>query len=148
MENAINIAYLAGLFDGEGCVVYKQYRVKKGSLKWHINLEIAMTEIEPLHWFYNIVKVGTIHYKKNQGYKTWHYENDGFQNRQKRVLVFMTYLNNVEDGGTEFHFQNTTTPAKKGLTLIWPAYFTHTHRGQISKTKEKYIITGWYSNEN
>ncbi len=88
------------------------------------------------------------YYKKNQGYKTWHYENDGFQNRQKRVLVFMTYLNNVEDGGTEFHFQNTTTPAKKGLTLIWPAYFTHTHRGQISKTKEKYIITGWYSNEN
>ena len=61
------IAYAAGLFDGEGCVVYKQYRVKKGSLKWHINLEIAMTEIEPLHWFYNIVKVGTIHYKKNQG---------------------------------------------------------------------------------
>ena len=61
------IAYAAGLFDGEGCVVYKQYRVKKGCMKWHINLEIAMTEIEPLHWFYNIVKVGTIHYKKNQG---------------------------------------------------------------------------------
>ena len=36
-------------------------------MKWHINLEIAMTEIEPLHWFYNIVKVGTINYKKNQG---------------------------------------------------------------------------------
>ena len=61
------IAYAAGLFDGEGCVVYKQYRVKKGCMKWHINLEIAMTEIEPLHWFYNIVKVGTINYKKNQG---------------------------------------------------------------------------------
>ncbi len=45
------IAYAAGLFDGEGCVVYKQYRVKKGCMKWHINLEIAMTEIEPLHWF-------------------------------------------------------------------------------------------------
>ena len=58
------IAYAAGLFDGEGCVVYKQYRVKKGCMKWHINLEIAMTEIEPLHWFYNIVKVGTINYKK------------------------------------------------------------------------------------
>ena len=26
-----------------------------------------MTEIEPLHWFYNIVKVGTINYKKNYG---------------------------------------------------------------------------------
>mgnify|MGYP001430537916 CR=1 FL=1 len=61
------IAYAAGLFDGEGCVVYKQYRVKKGCMKWHINLEIAMTELDCVHWFYNIVKTGTIHYKKNQG---------------------------------------------------------------------------------
>ena len=61
------VAYAAGLFDGEGCVVYKQYKIKKGCWKWHINLEIAMTEIEPLHWFYSIVKVGTINYKKNYG---------------------------------------------------------------------------------
>ena len=61
------IAYAAGLFDGEGCVVYKQYKVKKGCMKWHINLEIAMTELDCVHWFYNIVKTGTIHYKKNQG---------------------------------------------------------------------------------
>ena len=31
----------------------------------------------------------------------------------------------------------------KGLTIIWPTDFTHTHSGQISKTHEKYIITGW-----
>ena len=57
----------------------------------------------------------------------------------------MTYLNDVENGGTEFKFQNITTPAKKGLTLIWPAGWTHVHRGQISNKKEKYIITGWYA---
>ena len=56
----------------------------------------------------------------------------------------MTYLNDVEDGGTEFKYQNLTTPAKKGLTLIWPVYWTHTHRGQISNTKTKYITTGWF----
>ena len=60
-------------------------------------------------------------------------------------LVFMTYLNDVEDGGTQFKYQNLITPAKKGLTLIWPTDFTHTHRGVISQTKEKYIVTGWYS---
>ena len=60
-----------------------------------------------------------------------------------RALVFMTYLNDVEDGGTEFLHQNVYTPAKKGLTLIWPAYWTHTHRGVVSKLKEKYIVTGW-----
>ena len=35
--------------------------------------------------------------------------------------------------------------AKKGKTLIWPTDFTHTHRGVISLSKEKYIITGWLS---
>jgi len=62
-----------------------------------------------------------------------------------RVLVFMTFLNDVDDGGTEFFYQNITAPAVKGLTLIWPPYFTHVHRGQISNTKEKYILTGWYA---
>ena len=57
----------------------------------------------------------------------------------------MTYLNNVPDGGTEFLYQKITTPAKKGLTLIWPSDWTHTHRGQISNEHEKYIATGWYS---
>jgi hypothetical protein len=33
----------------------------------------------------------------------------------------MTYLNDVDDGGTDFLYQKLTTPAKKGLTLIWPA---------------------------
>ena len=35
------------------------------------------------------------------------------------------------------------TKAKKGLTLIW-LDFTHTHKGVVSKTKEKYIVTGWF----
>ena len=86
------------------------------------------------------------HYKKGGGFKTWHYEYNPHHNfMSKRVLVFMTYLNDVEDGGTEFKYQNIKTPAKKGLTLIWPPYWTHTHRSQVSNTKEKYIITGWYS---
>ena len=56
----------------------------------------------------------------------------------------MTYLNDVPDGGTEFFYQKVISPAKKGLTVIWPAEFTHLHRGQVSK-REKYIITGWYN---
>ena len=63
---------------------------------------------------------------------------------QHRVLVFQTFLNDIDDGGTEFKYQKLTTPAKKGLTLIWPTDFTHTHSGQISDTHEKYIITGWF----
>jgi len=83
------------------------------------------------------------YYKPGGGYKVFHYENDGIH--VYRHLVFMTYLNDVPNGGTQFLYQNVTTPAIKGLTLIWPSIWTHTHKGQISKTHEKYIITGWFS---
>ena len=33
----------------------------------------------------------------------------------------------------------------KGLTLIFPAGFTHTHKSQVSLTQEKMIVTGWYN---
>ncbi len=86
------------------------------------------------------------YYPIGGGFKKWHFERttpSGLSGT--RVLVFMTYLNDVEDGGTEFYYQGVKTPAKKGLTIIWPSDFTHTHRGIISHTKEKYIATGWFN---
>ena len=56
----------------------------------------------------------------------------------------MTYLNDIDEGGTVFKYQKITTPSIKGLTLIWPTDYTHTHRGQVSK-ETKYIITGWFN---
>ena len=55
----------------------------------------------------------------------------------------MTYLNTLKKGGTMFKYQKITTPATKGLTLIWPTDHTHTHKGQISN-EEKIISTGWF----
>ncbi len=87
-------------------------------------------------------------YEPGEGYKNWHCERNGLKD-QTRCLVFMTYLNDVPDGGTEFLYQQMCSPAKKGLTLIWPSDWTHTHRGQISETTKKYILTGWLNyNEN
>jgi hypothetical protein len=64
----------------------------------------------------------------------------------KRELVFMTYLNDVREGGeTEFMFQKIKIKPQKGLTLIWPTNWTHLHRGLPSSTDEKMIITGWLS---
>jgi hypothetical protein len=88
------------------------------------------------------------HYEAGGGYKVFHCENDGrsVENIQ-RHLVFMTYLNTIppeEGGGTEFFYQGSYN-AVAGKTLIWPATWTHTHKGIISPTREKKIITGWYS---
>jgi hypothetical protein len=82
------------------------------------------------------------HYPIGGGFKVWHQEHTVFA--PNRILVFMTYLNDVKDGGTEFFYQKIKTEAKKGLTLIWPAGLTHFHRGIISNTQEKMIVTGWY----
>ena len=42
-----------------------------------------------------------------------------------------------------FTYLNWTAPCKKGLTLIWPADYLYAHRGVISNTEDKMIITGW-----
>ena len=83
-------------------------------------------------------------YPKGGGFKSWHAESCT-PITCKRLLVFMTYLNDVPDGGTMFRDQDIIIPAKKGLTLIWPAGFTHVHKGQITDKHEKQIVTGWYS---
>lgn len=85
-------------------------------------------------------------YPKGGGYKIWHTENV-FQSTElivnTRILVFMTYLNDIADGGTLFAEQELYVPALKGLTLIWPAGFTHPHKSQVTYSSEKSIITGW-----
>ena len=61
-----------------------------------------------------------------------------------RLLAFMTYLNDVEDGGSTYfsHYDLDIKP-QKGLTIIWPAEWTHAHKGNIIYKGSKYIITGW-----
>jgi len=87
------------------------------------------------------------YYKPKGGFKVWHTERTGkLAPSINRHLVFMTYLNDVfDEGGTEFYYQKIKTEARKGLTLIWPTDWTHLHRGVVSPTQEKYIITGWFS---
>lgn len=94
-----------------------------------------------------IEAVGIQHYQPGGAYHEWHFERDNTNDMiARRHLVFMTYLNDVHDqGGTEFHYQKLVTQPEKGLTLIWPSDWTFTHRGVVSPTEHKYIITGWFS---
>ena len=57
----------------------------------------------------------------------------------------MFYLNTVNDGGTYFDNYDLTMNAVKGRCVIWPAFWTHMHKGVVSKTETKYIATGWIS---
>jgi hypothetical protein len=101
--------------------------------------------VNQLETFSNMVESTNIqYYKPNNGFKKWHQERYG-KTSSSRELVFMTYLNDVPKGGTEFYYQNLKIEAKKGLTIIWPSDWTHLHRGIISEKYEKYIVTGWFN---
>jgi len=61
-----------------------------------------------------------------------------------RLFAFMTYLNDdFEDGETFFEHYSLSVKPKKGKTLIWPAEWTHAHKGNVVNNGSKYIITGW-----
>jgi hypothetical protein len=86
-------------------------------------------------------------YPKGGGYLKYHCERGYGQGvNASRHLVFMTYLNDINDGGeTEFLHQKIKIKPKKGLTVIFPADWTFTHRGIPSPTEEKFIVTGWFN---
>jgi hypothetical protein len=81
------------------------------------------------------------YYRPGGGFKAWHCDAHG--STVNRHLVFLLYLNDVPGGGTEFMGTDYICEAKKGKVLMFPANFCYPHRGQVSHTHEKYILTGW-----
>ena len=89
-------------------------------------------------------------YYPSEGYFSIHCENVGPVKDNtyvdKRLLAWMIYLNDITDGGyTEFPDQRKKYQPRVGDMLLWPAYFTHPHRGVTSKSQTKYIATGWFN---
>ena len=89
---------------------------------------------------FKIHKVG-----KSEGFHQWHYEKSGAEYLD-RLMVYMTYLEAPKKGGeTEFLHQSLRIEPIVGRTLIWPAGFTHMHRGNPPLDGEKMYITGWFN---
>ena len=77
------------------------------------------------------------------GYHIWHCESDT-RATSVRVLNFILYLNDVEEGGeTEFLYYHKRIKPQKGMLVLFPAGLTHTHRGNPPLSGGKYILTGW-----
>ena len=77
------------------------------------------------------------------GYHVWHCENSS-RDCSRRILTYILYLNDVEEGGeTELLYQSNRIKAQTGRLVLFPAAFTHTHRGNPPLSGSKYIITGW-----
>ncbi len=81
------------------------------------------------------------------GYHHWHsevYPQDASGESLHRVLLFQFYLNDVDEGGeTEFFYQQRMVAPKAGRLVIAPAGFTHTHKGHVPRSGDKYVATSW-----
>jgi prolyl 4-hydroxylase len=126
-----------------------QERFVGGPLQKAVELYYKKYEYANLYspWYYKEANIQ--HYAPTEGFYGWHCErSSSVQEQNTRHLTFITYLNDVTDGGgTEFYYQNIKVNAEKGLTLIFPVDWTFTHRGIPSDTQDKYIVTGWYHYE-
>ena len=98
------------------------------------------------HKFFNRTHIGNFNVQKyNSGDHFSHLHSERVSlDSLHRLFAWMTYLNNVDDGGTtNFEYYDIKVKPEIGKTLIWPAEWTHAHKGSILKSGTKYIITGW-----
>tara|TARA_B100000427_G_C15152843_1_gene439469 strand:+ start:26 stop:601 length:576 start_codon:yes stop_codon:yes gene_type:complete len=85
--------------------------------------------------FYNIQK-----YEEGEGYFKLHCEHES--SAPYRMLAWMIYLNN-NPCGTEFPEQDLVLKSFRGDIVVWPAFWTHPHKGVTPNIGIKYIVTGW-----
>ena len=81
-------------------------------------------------------------YNKNEGKYIYH--NDSSITKDNvRIITYLWYLNDVEEGGETEFFGNYKIKPKCGKLVIFPACWTFPHCGLIPKSNDKYIVTGW-----
>ena len=79
------------------------------------------------------------------GFHEWHNEHTSSYGMD-RIMAWMFYLNDIDSGGeTEFLHQRVRLKPTKGTLVLFPAAFTHCHRGNPPLNQTKYILTGWYN---
>ena len=109
---------------------------------WIAQYYMGLDYVDPfeINFTFNIQR-----FLPGEGYHKFHNERASFDTRD-RVGVWMIYLNDVYDKGwTEFFYQQHFEIPKVGKIICWPSDWTHTHRGIISPTEVKYILTGWFT---
>ena len=118
----VDMAYIAGLFDGEGSINYKRGIEKKKKHKgrgyrlsnsMRISMEITMTDQSVLIWVHEVLGVGTLRPKRVKGKR-----KDG-----------TPYLK-------QYKWRCTFRDAYQVCLLIWP--FAHVKLDKIQKIIEHY----------
>lgn len=140
-KKSIDIRISPSVISKPGNELFKEYLHHLNACFWDYleNWDYLKSFLEKVHiGDFNIQK-----YDDGGHFGQLHAERTMLSNAH-RMLVWMTYLNDVPAGGeTEFPYFDLKVIPVKGKTLIWPAEWTHAHRGCVVERGPKYIITGW-----
>jgi hypothetical protein len=81
-------------------------------------------------------------YEKQKGKYIYH--ND-FQLKENsyRVITYLWYLNDVEEGGETEIWNEFKIKPEKGKLLLFPSHWSVPHCGKMPISSDKIIITGW-----
>ena len=122
MPGETEVAYIAGLFDGEGSIHYKRGPEKKKKHKgrgyrisnsMRLSMEITMTDQSVLLWVHEVLGVGTLTKKPRKGLR-----KDGTK-----------YL-------MQYRWRCTFRDAYHVCCLLWP--YAHTKLGKIQQVLDHY----------
>ena len=85
------------------------------------------------------------YFKPGDSFNNWHSEHK--INSPLRMLALQIYLS-THKCGTKF-YNHKTIQSKKGRLAVWPAYFTHTHKGEVCPDNlDRFVFSGYYTLTN
>jgi hypothetical protein len=118
--------------------------VKKINNAITINEENSDLKYKVFDKFVSFETIQIQRYTKQKGRYIYHQDFlTEWETKKYRVITFLWYLNDVEEGGeTEFWGTYRVKP-EAGKLLFFPATWTYPHRGIMPISNNKYIITGW-----
>ena len=131
------------LLEKELNINIKKY-VKKINDSISIEQENSQKKYQVFNNFVSFETIQIQRYTKLKGRYIYH--NDFMSEwveKKYRVITFIWYLNNVEEGGETEFWGNYKIKPEAGKLLFFPSTWTYPHRGMMPISNDKYIITGW-----
>ena len=141
VKDRLDIAILPNQINQPGNEVFKKYLANL--FKCHEDYLVQWPFLKEIGATLEVGSFNLGRYQAGQHFQRIHTERSTLDTLH-RVLAWMTYLNDVEEGGSTYfkHYDIDIQP-QKGLTIIWPAEWTHAHKGNVILEGSKYMITGW-----
>jgi hypothetical protein len=94
-------------------------------------------------WYLEEIRIK--HFKPKNSFENWHSEHQ--VSTPLRMLALQIYLSSHKCGTRFYRYK--TIKSEKGRLAIWPAYFTHTHKGQVCPDNlNRFILSGYYRLRN